>query len=169
MAEPESTFERVVLPVVQRYAAMHFANHPDRDGATVDAISEAWLGLQAKPDASPQAIAWYAVRRVKVGRQFAESARSITGPNPRRRQKPVREPLDVWDVFREGYNPAKIVAIRVDFREWFRNLSKRKQRIVRALAEGDTTTEVAERFGLSLGRISQIRAECSESFRHYTA
>lgn len=169
MATPDATFEDVHLPALRRYFAIHFATHPDREAMIADAISEAWLALLAKPDAPPSSIAWFAARRVKVGRQFQESTRSLTGPNPRRRCKPIRDAADVAALFRDGANPARIVALRLDFREWFGRLSPRKQRIVNALAMGESTTEVAERFGLSLGRVSQIRGECYENFRCYVA
>ncbi len=40
---------------------------------------------------------------------------------------------------------------------WLRTLSKRNRQIARALAVGETTNAVAQQFGLSAGRISQLR------------
>ena len=38
-------------------------------------------------------------------------------------------------------------------------MSKRKRRIAKALGNGERTKEVAKRFGVSAGRISQVRRE----------
>ena len=55
--------------------------------------------------------------------------------------------------------PADVAACRVDFREWLATLPLRNRKIAEALAVGSTTTEVAERFRVSLGRVSQLRRE----------
>ena len=40
---------------------------------------------------------------------------------------------------------------------WLRTLTKRNRQIARALSLGETTCDVAKRFGLSAGRVSQLR------------
>ncbi len=54
--------------------------------------------------------------------------------------------------------PAETAAARLDLADWFRKLSPRNRRIARALALGEQTNVVAQRFGLTAGRISQLRA-----------
>ena len=56
------------------------------------------------------------------------------------------------------------VWFRIDFPEWLKKLSRRKRRIALALAAGNCPSEVASRFSLSRGRISQLRKELMESW-----
>ena len=61
--------------------------------------------------------------------------------------------------------PAETTDARIDFDDWFNRLHTRDQEIVMSLATGYTTGEVAKRFGLSPGRISQKRREYLDSWR----
>ena len=56
------------------------------------------------------------------------------------------------------------VWFRIDVPEWLGKLSRRKRRIALALAAGSCPSEVASRFSLSRGRISQLRRELLESW-----
>lgn len=169
MAESESTFEGRYLPVLRQFSGKYLAGLANGETLAMEAESEAYLGYLAAPDQPPESIAYYAIKRVKSGRQHQESARSMTGPNPRRVAKPVRELFDPRALCREGDDPALIVATRLDYWAWMDGLPGRKQRIVRDLANGETTQDVAARYGLSEGRVSQIRRECLESWRAFTA
>jgi hypothetical protein len=51
------------------------------------------------------------------------------------------------------------VAFRVDFRDWRRTRTYRDRRIMEALILGDRTCDVSKRFGLTPGRVSQLRRE----------
>ena len=57
------------------------------------------------------------------------------------------------------------VAFRIDFSEWCDRFNDRKRKVLLALAEGSAGSEVAERFGLSPGRISQLRREYESSWQ----
>jgi hypothetical protein len=50
-----------------------------------------------------------------------------------------------------------LAAFRVDFAVWLRTLTRRDRKIIGAMVSGDGTTGVAGRFGISPGRISQLR------------
>jgi len=54
--------------------------------------------------------------------------------------------------------PAETAAARIDVTAWIGKLSPRNRRIARTLALGEQTAVVARRFGLTAGRISQLRA-----------
>jgi hypothetical protein len=56
------------------------------------------------------------------------------------------------------------VAARMDVGAWFATLSKRSKEIAKDLAVGCSTSEVAEKHGLTLGRISQLRRVFEESW-----
>ena len=73
---------------------------------------------------------------------------------PRDPQNGVWEELLLED---RKAGPAATAAARLDLRAWLRTLSKRNRQIARALAVGETTNAVAQQFGLSAGRISQLR------------
>jgi uncharacterized protein YerC len=47
---------------------------------------------------------------------------------------------------------------------WFRSLARKKRRIAKLLATGETTSKVASVVGLSPGRISQLRRELQTSW-----
>ena len=60
------------------------------------------------------------------------------------------------------------VAFRVDFADWLRSLPRRNRRIAESLSLGHTTGDVAERFKVSPGRVSQLRREFSKSWTDFT-
>ena len=53
--------------------------------------------------------------------------------------------------------PAEVAAARLDLAAWYRTLSKRNRKIASALSMGETTRDVARRYALSPGRVSQLR------------
>ncbi len=59
------------------------------------------------------------------------------------------------------------VCFRIDFPAWLQALSPRQRRIAQSLAEGHGTTDVAQKFGLSLARVSQLRRELSDNWRRF--
>jgi hypothetical protein len=56
------------------------------------------------------------------------------------------------------------VQFRCDFGDWEHQLPTVKQRLVKGLALGHRTTDLAAEFGLSAGRISQLRKEFAEDY-----
>ena len=60
-----------------------------------------------------------------------------------------------------------IVAFRVDFSDWLKSLRRRDRRIAESLALGNRTGDVAKRFKVSAGRVSQLRRELAESLRAF--
>jgi hypothetical protein len=64
--------------------------------------------------------------------------------------------------------PADVAAARVDFAEWLKSLPERTRDIAETLATGETTGCVAGMFGMSAGRISQIRAELYSAWLAFT-
>jgi hypothetical protein len=60
-----------------------------------------------------------------------------------------------------------IVAFRCDFADWLRSLSRRDRRITLTLAGGEATGRTARKFGISAGRVSQIRRQLHEGWCEY--
>ncbi len=61
------------------------------------------------------------------------------------------------------------VSFRIDFPAWFNQLSQRQREIARKLAFSYPVKEIARRYRLTAGRISQIRTELRESWEAFTA
>jgi hypothetical protein len=66
-------------------------------------------------------------------------------------------------------SPAEIAGFRMDFADWLQRLQKSKRQIALRLAEGYTTNEVAAYFGLTPGRISQLRKQLCENWQTFQA
>ena len=61
--------------------------------------------------------------------------------------------------------PAEVVRVRLDFAAWLKTLSKRDRKLALDLARGERTGDVARRYSLSDGRISQLRQELHLSWK----
>lgn len=158
-------FDRDIAPVVERAAKSAFEGDPERS----DVFSVAWELFQtAPPAATPDSITQIAVQRVKQRRHFSESERGIHY-NPRRLPKGKVVPLMLGDeFFREGDNPADRAALRIDFAAFMRSLSLRELALLVAFASGERTQDLAKRFRLSPGRISQYRRYFIEQWERFT-
>jgi hypothetical protein len=60
-------------------------------------------------------------------------------------------------------------AFRVDFPTWLRSLTRRDRRLVKFLGVGNRTCDAAEKFGLTAGRISQLRTEWKSAWEAFHA
>jgi DNA-directed RNA polymerase sigma subunit (sigma70/sigma32) len=63
--------------------------------------------------------------------------------------------------------PADIARTRIDFSDWLGSLKRRDRRVAAFLASGETTTAASKKFKISAGRISQLRKELAENWRHF--
>jgi hypothetical protein len=169
-----------VLPAVKTHAKIQFRHLPleHREDAIQEAIAAACqsyrlLAVQGRLHvASPATIATYAVRHVLNGRHVGghqDAAKDPLSPRCQRRHRvrvqsltarPAGAGRDGWKRLviadRKADIPA-LAALRVDFADWLATLNPKDQRIVNRLAAGDRTMQVADRFRLSWGRVSQLR------------
>jgi hypothetical protein len=60
------------------------------------------------------------------------------------------------------------VAFRIDFPVWRRTRCERDRRVIDALMAGGRTKDVSQKFGLSPGRVSQLRRDFLEDWRRFT-
>jgi hypothetical protein len=58
---------------------------------------------------------------------------------------------------------------RIDFGDWLAGLPRRQRRIAELLATSESTSEAAETFRVSRGRVSQIRRELEDSWDAFQA
>lgn len=124
-------------------------------------------------------LATYAIRRVLAGRQVATkpNARDVMSPHARAVYGIVVERLDVFDeqqgewramlVEDRRATPADTAAARIDITTWLGLLSARNRQVAMELATGETACEVARRFCVSPGRISQIRRWLEASWERF--
>jgi hypothetical protein len=164
----QCNFWKDVVPVVKKMGNSAFSRRNKRE-KMADAISEAWVQFEsAPPNATPVSIAYYAVLRVNHGRQFKQSVRSITGPNPLGAAKDTRCEFNQYLLLDRRLNPADAVVVLIDFPGWFATLTKRQQTICMAALMGDTTREIAERLKVSPPAVSQVRRKLVELWQSYT-
>jgi DNA-binding NarL/FixJ family response regulator len=167
----QSNLQEETMKVTRILAKTAFAGDPDRDDKVDDAVSVAWeMSFKAPPGVEPEQIAGNAIKRIRVGRQFQQSVRSIDGPpldkrNKKDRSKPQRRSIDVADLAAIGSNPAEIFQVQHDLEYIFRGLSARDQAIVVDLAMGERTRDIAKKFEVTDGRISQVKNTLKEKWK----
>jgi hypothetical protein len=167
-----------------RYA-FHSLDPESRDDAIEDGIVHCLLAYVRlfnkgrEKSIRPSSLAWYATLQVRAGRQ-AGCQLNVKDPLSRYAQlkKGISvERLDVYSVNNEEWieslaqdKRASVpdqVAARMDFRAWLSTLSERTSEIAKDLAFGFTTAEVSKRYGVTAGRISQMRRTLATSWSEY--
>jgi hypothetical protein len=120
--------------------------------------------------AYPTPLAQFAIRQIRAGRRVGSqlNRKDLLSPYARRIQNITIERLDRPDkstgawcqllVEDQHAGPAEIAAARIDVAAWLATLSWRQRRIAKSLALGTSTSDVARQFGLSAGRVSQLRS-----------
>ena len=149
-----------------------FRGHWDRAALLNDAESVAFeLEATAPPHVTPACIAWMAVKRVRIGRQHKESVRSLTTSRFDKRSKRPKNlrqiHIHLHDLAAVDAPPSETVPTWMDFKAWLAKHDARKRQIAEALAVGGRTGEVAVEFGVSAGRIAQMRREFENSWKEY--
>ena len=127
----------------------------------------------------PTPLAKFAVRQVRAGRRVGSrtNVQDVSSPSCQRVKGVTLERLERRDEARGRWRqvliedkrstPADIAAWRLDFAAWLRSLSRKKRRVAKTLATGETTGAAARKHRLSPGRISQIRHELHEAWRAF--
>jgi len=135
------------------------------------------LGRAEKVTASN--LAWYAAKQVRSGRSAGcrlNSKEPLAAYAQRRRGICV-EHLRANDPYERCWIDAMVqdrrssvldhVAARMDVADWLGTLCRRTRQIAADLAQGCTTSEAARKYGVSAGRISQLRQELKNSWREF--
>ncbi len=129
--------------------------------------------------AYPSSLARYAVLQGCVGRtvcsrlnshdplsRYAQLRRRIVVERLDRRSSESGDWLEAYVEDRRASIPDQ-VAMRIDIPAWLSLLSRRTRRIATDLAIGCSTCEVARKYRLSAGRISQLRQELYRSWLRF--
>jgi DNA-directed RNA polymerase specialized sigma24 family protein len=166
-----------MLPHIERHASIVLRDLKGaaRDDALQEVIASSFVAFSrlcelGKEDlAYPSVLARFAVAQFRSGRRVGNrsNCRDVLSDYARRSKGFCVERLDkfhsdcqVWQevlVEDRRATPAELAMYRIDFRAWLKSMTARQRRIAQMLAAGFATAEVAERFGVSPGRISQLR------------
>ena len=169
-----------VLPAVQTHAKIRFRrlNADRREEAIQETIAAACLNYQLAAAQGklnvvrPGPLADFAVRHTRTGRHIGgsqNSARDVMSALCQRRHN-----VQVSRYFEhrsaggaEGWRQTvladrkvpvpDLAAFRIDFARWFQMCSRRDRSIISALIAGENPSTVADRFGITRGRVSQLR------------
>jgi hypothetical protein len=170
-----------VLPAIQAHAKIRFRylylRPESREEAVQATIASACLSYQRLASQGkllgvrPSSLADFAVRRVRMigGRQ---NSRDLHSPLTQGKHRICLHSLtpdkrDEWQgalVESKRVLPADLAAFHIDFAQWLSSFGRRDQRIISALASGEATSAVAGRFGLTAGRVSQLRRRYEQNW-----
>jgi hypothetical protein len=175
-----------LLPQIQKYLRMGFRRLPadERDEAMADAIANtavayARLYERGKLEvAFAASLADYAIKQYFSGRRVGNklNTNDVSSPYAQRvrgfflNSLDQRAPSGEWMeslVEDKTCGPAEIAAVRLDVEDWLAGLPRLKRGIAETLATGESTSMTAKRFGVSPGRVSQVRNELAESWSDY--
>jgi len=121
-------------------------------------------------------LARFAVSQVRAGRQVGGrlNAQDISSTYCQQRKQIRLGRLDRFDPQENCWQETIVedhrtpvldqVCFRIDFPAWLDSLPPRDRKIAQSLAEGLSTTEVARQFGLTMGRVSQLRRAFEKSW-----
>ena len=119
--------------------------------------------------AFPSALARFALAQVRTGRRVGNRLRirEVLSHYAQHQKGFNVERLDYYDEEEECWQdvvvedrratPAEIAICRINFASWLRLLPSRQRKIALHLAGGETTNGAAKKFGVTPGRISQLR------------
>lgn len=182
----QAEFSRM-LPRIENYARFHFRGlrGDTLDEAVQEVVCHACqaysqLVAQSQADvATWSSLAKFALKRYRAGRRVGGSlnVNDICSVHCRRQKGVQVQPLRRWDDQGQGWTeilvedknstPAEIAAARVDYPAFLATLSPRVRRITQRLATGESTGQVAKRFRISPGRISQLRKELKRAWDQF--
>ena len=176
-----------MLPTITTNARIAF-RHLDpeaREEAVAECIANAFVAyvrlveLGKASLAYPTPLAHYAIAQIHAGRKVGAkmNVRDVMSEYCQRRKNIEVERLDHYDREEDAWRevivedrhagPADTARVRIDFGDWLRSLPTKVRRIAKTLATGERTDETARKFGLSAGRISQLRTELAASWRNF--
>ncbi|MEX1224392.1 MAG: hypothetical protein WEA31_07580 [Pirellulales bacterium] len=168
-----------MLPRIQRLARRAFRDclSEQRDELVAEVVANSYCAFIRLVERDKQDVAFatplanFAIRQVRCGRRVGAklNVRDISSPHSQLVHDIYQVRLDRYNAKTGDWHevlvedrrasPADIAAVRIDFAAWLRSLPDRLRRIALFLASGETTSAAAKQFGLTPGRISQMRRE----------
>jgi hypothetical protein len=189
LARLQETFLASVMPKVVSHGRVYFRHvkcRHQREELLAEMTGLCWLWhlrlAQRGKDSTrfPTALATFAARAVRSGRRLAgmDRAKDVLSPLAQRRKGfavgklPDCSTLDgspLDEALRDNiHSPVDEQAcFRLDFPAWLRSLPRRDRRLVKGMALGHRTLDLARRFRLSAGRVSQLRREFHREWQRF--
>jgi hypothetical protein len=166
-----------LLPAIERQAQRSLVRLPRRDReearqAIVAYAAVAYARLAELDKAGlgyPGPLAHYGFKQYCAGRLVGGRTNSRDLCSPARRRSVVERFDDQPEVLPAARQatPAERAALRVDLGDWLNTLSPRRRLLAQVLAQGEETGEAARTFGVTPGRVSQLRRELYENWRRF--
>ena len=177
-----------ILPKIELQAKLAFRRFPahQREDCTAEVVAHAWASFVRlvrrgkDPMTFPTVLAKYSVASVKAGKLIGCRCNRRDLVSPYRKKADGFRILSIdsdreccaftWKeilVETRHATPAETAASRIDFARWLQLQNHRNRRIAESLAQGHGTQDVARRFHVSPGRISQMREEFRRSWSEF--
>jgi len=176
-----------MLPAIQNQAKVAFRDLPvqRQEDLIAEVTANAFVAYTRLVERGltdivyPTPLALYAIKQVRSGRRVGVklNVRDVASRYCQAMKGVTVERLDRFDKETDGWQeiivedkksgPAEIAATRLDFTAWLRTLPQRLRQIAKTLAVGETTGNVARKFRVSPGRVSQVRHELKKSWQAF--
>jgi hypothetical protein len=180
-----------ILPRIEKHASLYFRHIKCREQkadrvAEVVALAWKWFVRLAErgKDARqfPSCLADFAARAVRSGRRVTGQLKTKDVLSERAQQRHGFFVGKLPDYSTESTNPlAEALAdntrspvpdqvqFRLDFPAWTWSRCQRDRRLIHDMATGERTKVLADRFGISQARVSQLRRDFHEDYARFTA
>jgi hypothetical protein len=193
-AEPHPASLRLaflaLLPRIELHGRVRFRGLKcphRREEAVAEMVALSWkwclrLAQRGKDVAAfPSALAAFAARAVRAGRRLCGQERSNDALSPlaQRRHGFATQGLPAHDTSAEGNAaldalrdntrtpPPDQAAFRLDFPAWLAAYPDRDRRLILDLMAGERTADAARTYGLTPGRISQMRRRFLQDWQRF--
>jgi hypothetical protein len=173
-----------LIPSITNEARVAFRGEPPelRQELISEVVANCWVAYVSlvrrglEDVIYPKPLARYAIRQVRSGRRVGIKANinDITSRHCQVRKGVRVKRLDHFDVEDERWKeiliedrhagPAETAIAKIDVGNWFAQLKPRDRAIAKYLAMGNGTSDAAEAFHVTKGRISQKRREFLEGW-----
>jgi hypothetical protein len=178
-----------LLPIIRRHARIHYRHLPavEREEVVQEIIVSSFVAFtrlcerQKQNCAFGTPLAVYAAAQFNAGRRVStpSNRRDVTSAYCQRRTGVSVQSLQQWNDEEQEWDelvvedrhatPAEIATLRIDFWAWLASLPRRDRWIAWLLAAGEAVRDIASRFGLTPGRISQMRRELCDNWHIFVA
>jgi hypothetical protein len=176
-----------LLPRIRRQAVHHLRHLSGevRAEAIDEVVASAFVSYVRLTERGKTELAYagplarYGAYQYLSGRRVGSrlNRRDVLSEYGKRKTRTTVERLDSFDA-RQGdwqdimvedrrSGPAEVAATRVDFAAWLATLCRRTRQIATDLALGGTSSDVARKYGVTAGRISQLRRELKASWGEF--
>jgi len=179
-----------ILPKITRHGRVSFRHLRCRDKrddciAEMVALSFQWylrlIERGKDPTQFPTALATYAARAVRSGRRLCgqEKGGDVLSPLAQVRHSFNTQTIPEYDTSTADNTtldalrdntatpPPDQAHFRVEFPRWVKTYADRERRLIHDMMQGERTHTLAEKYGLSPGRISQRRRDFMVDWNHF--